>query len=152
VNVTDAAYATVHDYPGGSDSLAPRLGTSGAVLRNKVNPNNDRNTLALEEADQLMGISGDYRILQALAANHGFLLQRADGNPGKGSADTILTCILALSMREGALSEIVSKALADNLISPREKRDIEAACHALQAAVIDFARCLPSAPQEGAPA
>lgn len=152
MNVTDAAYATVHDYPGGSDSLAPRLGTSGAVLRNKVNPNNDRNTLALEEADQLMGISGDYRILQALAANHGFLLQRADGEPGQGGSASILTCILALSMREGALSEIVSQALADNLISPREKKQIEAACHALQAAVIDFARCLPGAPQEGAPA
>ena len=26
MNITDAAYATVHDYPGGSVSLSPRLG------------------------------------------------------------------------------------------------------------------------------
>lgn len=151
MNVNDAAYATVHDYPGGSDSLAPRLGTSGAVLRNKVNPNNDRNTLTLAEADQVMGISGDYRILQALAANHGFVMQRADSVPKHGDG-SIVASILALSMREGALSEAVSNALADGRISPREKRDIEAACHALQSAVIDFARCLPGSQNEDAPA
>ena len=71
MNVTDAADATVHDYPGGSESLAPRMGMSAAVLRNKVNPGNDRNHLSLSEADRLMRVTGDHRILQALADQHG---------------------------------------------------------------------------------
>lgn len=53
MNVTDAAYDTVHQYPGGSEALAPRLGMSAAVLRGKVNPNTDRNLLSLQEADAL---------------------------------------------------------------------------------------------------
>ncbi|WP_341772648.1 phage regulatory CII family protein, partial [Burkholderia pseudomallei] len=47
MNIIDAAYAVVHDYPGGSESLAPRLGMSAAVLRNKVNPNNATHHLGL---------------------------------------------------------------------------------------------------------
>lgn len=43
MNVTDAAYVTVHQYPGGSEALTPRLGMSAAVLRGKVNPNGDSN-------------------------------------------------------------------------------------------------------------
>ncbi|MFH7611555.1 hypothetical protein RA272_29150, partial [Pseudomonas syringae pv. tagetis] len=68
MNVTDAAYDTVHQYPGGSEALAPRLGMSAAVLRGKVNPNTDRNLLSLQEADALMARTGDFRILHALCA------------------------------------------------------------------------------------
>lgn len=71
---------TVQEYPGGSESLAPRMsnGMSAATLRGKVNPNNDRNLLSLQEANELMGKSGDYRILHAMAADHGFVVQRVD--------------------------------------------------------------------------
>lgn len=33
MNIIDAAIATVHDYLGGSESLGPRVGLSGALLR-----------------------------------------------------------------------------------------------------------------------
>ena len=37
MNVKDATHATVHDYPGGAESLAPRMGIkSPQVLRNKA--------------------------------------------------------------------------------------------------------------------
>lgn len=35
-SVLDAVYRTVRAYPGGAESLAPRLGTTANVLRNKV--------------------------------------------------------------------------------------------------------------------
>lgn len=60
MNVTDAAYDTVHQHPGGSEALAPRLGISAAVLRGKVNPNSDRNLLSLQEADALMARTGTF--------------------------------------------------------------------------------------------
>lgn len=51
MNVKDATHATVHDYPGGAESLAPRMGIkSPQVLRNKVNPTTDTHHLRLDEA------------------------------------------------------------------------------------------------------
>lgn len=74
MNITDAAYATVHDYPGGSESLAPRMGSSAAVLRNKVNPNNETHHLSLAEAVRAVDITNDDRILEAWAASRGYAL------------------------------------------------------------------------------
>ena len=42
MNILDAAYHTVHDYKGGANALAPRMGMkSPAVLNSKVNPITD---------------------------------------------------------------------------------------------------------------
>lgn len=142
MNIIDAAHNTVRSYPGGSESLGPRVGISPAVLRNKVNPNNDTHHLTLAEADRVMGITGDHSILHALAAAHGYLLQKVDGE-GQG-AGSIVAAILAMSMRQGDLSEVVSKALEDNRISPRERRDIEDAVHKLLSAIIGFSKALPT--------
>src|SRR5690606_17565252 len=76
MNTTDAAYHTVHDYPGGSESLGPRVGISPAVLRNKVNPNNETHRLALDEAQKITAVTGDHRMLQAWAHSEGFVLIR----------------------------------------------------------------------------
>lgn len=124
MNVNDAAHLTVHDYPGGSESLAPRLGMSGAVLRNKVNPNNPRNMLTLAEADRMMRVTGDFRILQALAGEHDFTLGRS------GPVDdecTIGTLSLDAASALGNLAQIIRKALNDGVISEREMLEIEAA-------------------------
>lgn len=73
MNIKDAAYATVHDYPGGSASLAPRVGMNPIVMNSKVNPNTTTHHLTLAEADRIMGVTGDPRILFALCDAHGFL-------------------------------------------------------------------------------
>lgn len=74
-SVTDAAYHTVHDYPGGAPSLAPRLGiASSRVLDNKVNPHCDHHKLTLSETVKLMVFTGDMRILQAMGDQLGQLI------------------------------------------------------------------------------
>src|SRR5690606_27107847 len=80
MNSIDAAYATVHDYPGGSESLGPRVGISPAVLRNKVNPNNETHHLTFAEARRVAAITDDFRMLQAWAHEAGFLLVKAPDN------------------------------------------------------------------------
>ena len=71
MNILDAAYNTVHDYRGGANSLASRMGIkSPAVLNSKVNPNTDTHHLSLLEASKLMALTGDYRILQSLSLIH----------------------------------------------------------------------------------
>lgn len=132
MNVQDAAYATVHAYPGGSESLAPRIGMSPAVLRGKVNPNTDRNILSLADADALMGVTGDHRMLHALAAEHGYTLQPNEPN----SAADLMAAVLATSAAKGDLSSIIARALKDGVITPNELAEIGSACAAVQAGVV----------------
>lgn len=73
MNVSDAAHATVHDYPGGAISLGPRVGINPTVLNSKVNPNTSTHHLGLLEAQRIMGRTGDHRILRAQNEELGYL-------------------------------------------------------------------------------
>ncbi|MGF6420068.1 hypothetical protein ABH900_003585 [Stenotrophomonas sp. AN71] len=145
MNVTDAAYDTVHQHPGGSEALAPRMGMSAATLRGKVNPNTDRNLLSLQEADTLMGRTGDYRILHALCAEHGFIAQRVDA-PQSGN---LITALLSAAAAKGDLAELVSEAMADNRITPNEADAIARACQQVMAALVQVSQHAEAAAERG---
>ncbi|WNB79611.1 MULTISPECIES: phage regulatory CII family protein [Stenotrophomonas] len=145
MNVTDAAYDTVHQYRGGSEALAPRMGMSAATLRGKVNPNTDRNLLSLQEADTLMARTGDYRILHALCAEHGFIAQRVDA-PESG---TLITALLSAAAAKGDLAELVSEAMADNRITPNEADAIARACQQVMAALVQVSQHAEAAAERG---
>lgn len=135
MNIDDAAYATVHDYPGGSESLAPRLGTSGAVLRNKVNPNNATHRLTLAEAVQLSDIANDDRMLQSWAALRGKAL--VDIVP-RDDARSVVAHVLQMHASEGELSRVLNDALADGVITQTEMRAINDAAFDVQGALISL--------------
>ncbi len=145
MNVTDAAYDTVHQYPGGSEALAPRMGISAATLRGKVNPNTDRNLLSLQEADTLLGKTGDYRILHALCAEHGFIAQRVDA-PQSGN---LITALLSAAAAKGDLAELVSEAMADSRITPNEADAIARACQQVMAALVQVSQHAEAAAERG---
>lgn len=147
MNVSDAAYDTVHEYPGGSESLAPRMsnGMSAATLRGKVNPNNDRNLLSIQEANELMGKSGDYRILHALAASHGFVVQRVEA-PVSGS---VITALLAAAAAKGDLAEVVAKSMEDNRISANESDRISRGVMQVIAALVQVSQHAEAAAERG---
>lgn len=133
MNVIDAAYKSVHDYPGGSESLGPRLGMSPAILRNKVNPNNDKHHLTLAEADHLMAVTGDHGILQALAAGHGYALVRADHGDVDGSlVHSVLAFLAASGKMSGSLQDVVAKGQ----VTRNASREIQALGADVQAALI----------------
>lgn len=121
MNVIDAAHRTIHDYPGGSESLGPRIGMSAAVLRSKVNPNTATHHLTLAEADRIMGVTGDYQMLQSLAANHGFVLSPVVPEP----SCPMMAAILQAQAAHGELAGVIEVALRDGRISANEKADIE---------------------------
>jgi len=145
MNVTDAAYDTVHQYRGGSEALAPRMGMSAATLRGKVNPNTDRNLLSLQEADTLMGRTGDFRILHALCAEHGFVAQRVDA-PASG---TLITALLSAAAAKGDLAELIAEAMSDNRISPNEADAISRACAQVMAAIVQVSQHAEAAAERG---
>ncbi|AOY63416.1 phage regulatory CII family protein [Xanthomonas citri pv. glycines] len=155
MNITDAAYHTVHAYPGGSVALATRLITtkddgreramSDAVLRSKVNPNTTTHHLTLAEASQIMGVTGDDRILHALAAEHGYTLTRT-GAPTSG---TMLTALLSASSAKGKLSQIISEAIDDGRITQNEAAEIAVACTDAQAQLAQVAQHARAAAEAG---
>lgn len=149
MNVTDAAYHVVHAYEGGADALAPRIGTSAAVLRNKVNPANDRNVLSLEEAVEITDFANDDRILYAWAAHRGkVLVDQADANAE--SARGLFACILGLNRGQGDMAKALQDALADGKITPNELDEIERLAVGLMTRISDLARsaraAVPKAP------
>jgi len=146
MNVTDAAYDTVHQHAGGSVALAPRMGMSDATLRGKVNPNNDRNLLSLQEADTLMARTGDFRILHALCAEHGFVAQRVEA-PESGS---LIASLLTAAAAKGGLAELISNAMADSRISPNEADAISRACAQVMAAIVQVSQHAEAAAERGA--
>jgi len=143
MNITDAAHKTVKDYPGGAEALATRLITvndkgeekpmSGAVLRNKVNPNNTTHRLTLAEASDVMSLTGDHRILVALAAEHGYGLHGLEPPPASGC---LTSTILATSASKGHFAEMLHKCLQDGLITDNEFADLQSAATAVQSSLI----------------
>jgi hypothetical protein len=144
MNISDAAYATVHDYPGGSESLGPRVGISPAVLRSKVNTHLQTHHLTLAEADRIMGITGDHRILVALAAAQGFALQRLDAPP---PCTSLLGAHLAASVAGGALASTLAEAIADGRVTQNESTAIASAANRVQAAMVELERLAYAAAQ-----
>lgn len=134
MNITDAAHKTVKDYPGGSEALAVRIGMSAAVLRNKVNPNNNTHHLTLAEASEIMGVTGDDRILHAMAAEHGYTLQKMQAD---GMA-SVMGAMLENAAKQGAFAQALQEALSDGLISENEMKVISSAGTAQVEAMINL--------------
>lgn len=129
MNITDAAYNTVRDYPGGSSSLAPRMGIkSPAVLNSKINPNTETHHLTLAEASKLMALTGDFRILHALAAEHEKVAIDLPEIPE--SRDMELTDkVLCVGMKGGDVMSMFRKIMADGRITSGEVRDMSKVIH-----------------------
>lgn len=145
MNVLDAAFDTVHDYPGGAGPLAERLTRlnkdgervpmSAAVLNSKVNPNTVTHHLTLPEADRLMGLTGDHRILFALANNHGYQLHKIGADAGHGS---LMQRLLKANRAEGEVDRVLEEALSDGVITRNELKAVLAAEIARQAATMQL--------------
>lgn len=106
---------------------------SAAVLRNKVNPNNERNVLSLDEAQRMMRLTDDHRVLQAQAADLGYALLRLEEDE---ASESVIGMVLRLDMTGGNFSRVVGDAVADGVITPNEMAAIEKAGQADQGALI----------------
>lgn len=142
MDVLDAAYATVHDFPGGASALAPRAGFSSPhVLNSKVRPGCSTHHLTLLEADRLIGITGDVRVLRAMAQAHGYLLLPMPGADAADDGD-VLGGVLHMDAAGGEFAGSIRAAVDDGLITRRELQAIERDSHSTQAAIVLLVRKL----------
>lgn len=138
MNTADAAYHTVHDYPGGSESLGPRVGISPAVLRNKVNQQNTTHHLTFAEAQRIAAMTADDRMLQAWAHERGYLLVKApDGNECDMA---VLEQVVGLGVANGQFMQTIHTALADGKVDRQELQAIRTAEKAVQTAAATVSR------------
>lgn len=128
MNILDAFYRTVHDAIGGCEALAVRLGMSAQILRNKANPNNTGNRVLLEDVDQVMGITGDVRVLHALAANHGYVCVKVEGEL-LSSDQTVLESLAQVMTGHGDVGKEVFHTLADGRVERYEVENVRAAIY-----------------------
>lgn len=124
----DAFHATVHGYPGGCESLGPRMGMSGAILRAKANPNAERNHPTLADADKAMGLTGNYAVLHALAANHSHVCIPVDADVAPSDL-AVLELVTAVWRSHGDVGAAVDAALADGRVEAHEVGQIRQAIY-----------------------
>lgn len=127
MNAKDAFHQTVHSAPGGCAALAVRLGMSPTILRNKANPNSTANVVTIDDIDRVMELTGDYRVLHALAETHGFVCNKIDEVPANDMA--VLESVTDIWQKLGQVGTQVHTALADGQIDRHEVENIESAIY-----------------------
>lgn len=133
MNLRDAAYHVVHDYPGGASSLAPRLGKSATYLSSEV-AGTGTAKLGLLDAETITHLTGDLRILAAFAGNAGQMLVPLPLSGTLPQDDCMLR--LADSAKGfGELCKEVAGDLADGDISDNELIRIDRECGQLIASL-----------------
>lgn len=123
MNIDDAAYHTVHDYPGGAAALAPRLGKSSTSLSHEVRPPaGNMAKLGLRDAQRIMALTGDYRMLHAQAAELGqFVLPL----PQVAQSDGSMQHLAELAREFGDVVSTIGSVLADGRVTDNEMRGLE---------------------------
>lgn len=139
-----AAYDTVHDHPGGAPALsgqfnARRTGTmSPAVLLSKVDPAKDSHHLMLDEADRLMLLTGDYRILHQLAQNHGHVALALPTTEHHACDMALLEVVARVWEAHGDVGRTVNHALSDLRVDAHEVAQVRQAIYRVQQAMNDL--------------
>lgn len=130
LSAMDAAYHTVREYPGGAAALAPRLGMkSAAILSHKVSPTGTHYILGLDEAISIQALTGDYRILYAMARELGHVCISVS----QSEVEDVNQNIAATCKEFGEYLGSVSEAVRDNRVTDNEISDIAAHMGALAA-------------------
>lgn len=120
--VLDAAHQLVQAYPGGAESLAPRVGRNATTLRHEVNRTGQAK-LGLADSVSMSVMSGDLRILNAFAAECGCLVLQLPSSLNGDS--TSLERVSQLAKEFSDLVATVTAAKADGTVTANELALIE---------------------------
>lgn len=131
LDVADAAYHTAHSYPGGVPALAQRMGMSQNTMAHKVGLNNTTHHLTLREAVAMQEVTGDVRILHAMASALGYscISLRAD------AAGSTLTEVMHMAKEFGDVLQSINRAVDDGAVNQNEMMDCEQQAAELMAAI-----------------
>jgi hypothetical protein len=119
VNVKDSIYRTVHDYPGGAEALAPRMGLSPHTLRHMADPKGQSHGWSLRRFDLLLAHGGTAP-LAALCQQHGGIFVPL-GEFAEAPHAKLLKQLHTLAKEFGDVPRVIEQALKrDGQISDNE--------------------------------
>lgn len=125
MSILDAAYHTVHSYPGSAASLAPRLkpAKSATVLLHEIRPPVGSSAkLGIETAAQLVDLSGDRAIVHAMCARAGGMFVPL---PSEAVAHSqVFPALSRLAKEFGDVIAKVTDVAADGRISDNDLRAV----------------------------
>jgi hypothetical protein len=146
LDVLDAAYHTAHDHPGGVPALAVRMAMSENTLAHKVSLTTTTHHLSLRESVTMQEVTGDVRILHAMAGALGY----ACINMRAATEDKTLQQVMHMAKEFGEVLASVNDAVADGRVTPNEMQDCERHAAELMAAtnavLVTVRNMMPKAP------
>lgn len=114
--ILDAAYHVLHDYPGGSTSLAPRIGKNPFTMSSEVRGVGTAK-LGLVDAVKMSVVANDRRILNAFAYEMGCMVLVL---PTNGRHVNTFTQLGQLAREFGDYVEKLSAAVEDGKVTDNE--------------------------------
>lgn len=138
LDIHEAFYRVVHDYPAGVAALAAKMGVSPKVLYNKADPGSDGNNKpTLADGVVATLLANDKRILHAFAHTVGEVCYPLP-DLSNLSTDALLIALAHIQIRNGSFHHEIHDALSsDDRIDPKEFARIEREAHAYLAAVLE---------------
>ncbi|WP_428001813.1 phage regulatory CII family protein [Acidovorax sp.] len=150
MNVIDAAYNVVHDYPGGAESLGPRVEKNPTTLSHEVAEVGTAK-LGLKTAVKLTAFTKDYRILEAFAAQCGrMVLPMPEVLASDG--DECLKSLGEVLRESGEVVRELTGSLEDGNISDNEYGRIAKECGHLVSAATNLLAAVRARNAAGKPA
>lgn len=132
-NVQDAAFHTAHDFPGGVAALAQRMGdVSPNVLNKKVDPRLESHHLRLDESVKMQSITGDFRILQAMAFTLNHVVIPMPDMPESGDA-ALLDAFMDIINEMAEFTQAFQQSWADGKVTSTEVNRMEGEAADVQA-------------------
>ena len=127
-----SCYHAVHDYPGGVAAVAATFGWKASTLQNKLNPTQNTHKLTASEAEQILDLTRDDRIVDAICAPIGITwLEQAFVDAPAGDLALLERGNGLLMASTALINEIVS-ALDDGVIDKNEWLRIQKRAYVLQ--------------------
>lgn len=133
----DAFFQTVSDAPGGAESLAPRMGMSAQILRNKANLHSTTNVASGRDWHRAMVLTGDFRVLHALAADLGFVCFKQD-DTAPASDMAVLELIAKVWAANGDVGSAINQTLADGRVEKHEVAHVRQAVYRTTSALMEM--------------
>lgn len=121
LDVADAAYHTAHAFAGGVPAMAQRMGANVNTLTHKVSLSDTTHHLTLRESVAMQEISGDYRILYAMAGALGHVCVSMQFS----RAPSTMGDVLRMAKEFGDVLAAVEAAAADGRVSLNEMHECE---------------------------
>jgi hypothetical protein len=148
MNLKDALYHAVHEYPGGVAALAARMGLAASSLYSMANPNDSSHDWPRERLEQVMVFTGDQRIVQAICALAGGVFVPVGA--AQGPLADVSGQMVTLAAEFGDVARAVHDSVRDNRLTSRERDRVAKQLYELISAAAQLGQGLDARVEAGA--